>query len=240
MSTTNTPLLPKSPASAPNYGGSSTSSHSLLNAADNTPAVPGKREVHKNQLGIFNGVFIPCCLNIMGVILFLKLGWGVGMTGTAGMLLIFVVGDALCVLTVLSLSAIITNGDMSGGGSYYMISRSLGPEFGGAIGLLFYLAYALGASFYFIGFAEGVALASFIQPILCPSDEVQGVGCVTPTNFNRIVGLFSLAVSFGIAWGGAEVGRGGAMEEEEEVEEEEEEEEEEDGAPVCACLCPSA
>ena len=40
---------------------------------------------------------------------------------------------------------------MSGGGSYFMISRSLGPEFGGAMGMLFYVAYAMGVCFYIIG-----------------------------------------------------------------------------------------
>ena len=38
------------------------------------------------------------------------------------------------------------------GGIYYMISRSLGPEFGGAIGLMFTVANSIGVSMYIIGF----------------------------------------------------------------------------------------
>lgn len=34
------------------------------------------------------------------------------------------------------------------------ISRSLGPEFGGAIGLQFYFLYAVGVAMYLVGFAE--------------------------------------------------------------------------------------
>lgn len=99
----------------------------------------------KNQLGVVNGVLVPCLLNILGVILFLRLGWAVGHAGWAGTLAMFAVGETLALLTVFSLSAIVSNGRIKGGGSYYMISRCLGPEFGGAIGLLFYSAYAVGA-----------------------------------------------------------------------------------------------
>ena len=42
------------------------------------------------------------------------------------------------------------------GGIYYMISRALGPEFGGSIGLMFTLANSIGASTYIIGFVNGV------------------------------------------------------------------------------------
>eukprot|EP01006_Ploeotia_vitrea_P025390 TRINITY_DN58260_c0_g1_i1.p1 TRINITY_DN58260_c0_g1~~TRINITY_DN58260_c0_g1_i1.p1 ORF type:complete len:1001 (-),score=502.59 TRINITY_DN58260_c0_g1_i1:118-2793(-) len=45
---------------------------------------------------------------------------------------------------------------MRGGGSYYMMSRSLGPELGGAIGCLFYAAFAVGSCFYAVGFATEV------------------------------------------------------------------------------------
>lgn len=44
----------------------------------------------------------------------------------------------------------------SSGGAYYLISRSLGPEFGGSIGLIFAFANAVAVSMYVVGFAETV------------------------------------------------------------------------------------
>lgn len=73
------------------------------------------------------------------------------------------IGESLALLTALSVSAIVTNGHMKGGGSYYMISRLLGPEFGGAIGVLFYFAYAIGCCFYVSGFAEEIYNSFFTQ-----------------------------------------------------------------------------
>ena len=82
----------------------------------------------------------------MGVILFLRLGWSIGQVGWVGCLVMLTVGEIMAFTTVLSFSAIVTNGNMRGGGSYFMISRCLGPEYGGAIGLLFYIAYAVGCA----------------------------------------------------------------------------------------------
>ena len=69
-------------------------------------------------------------LNIMGAVMFMRLGWATGEAGMVPALSMLAVAALVTILTGLSLSAIATNGDMGGGGSYYMISRSLGPEFG--------------------------------------------------------------------------------------------------------------
>ena len=116
---------------------------------------------HKNKLGTINGCYVPCLLNIMGIILFERLGWGIGQVGVSGVLIIFLIAEIQSIITVLSLCAIVTNGNMRAGGSYYMISRTLGPEFGGSIGILFYAAYCVGVAFYASGFAEEVVFTWF-------------------------------------------------------------------------------
>uniref|UniRef100_A0A8C9TIG4 Solute carrier family 12 member 7 n=1 Tax=Scleropages formosus TaxID=113540 RepID=A0A8C9TIG4_SCLFO len=114
-----------------------------------------KRKTVKNpQMGTFIGVYLPCMQNILGVILFLRLTW---IVGTAGVLETFAIVFMCCsctMLTAISMSAIATNGVVPAGGSYYMISRSLGPEFGGAVGLCFYLGTTFAGSMYILGTIE--------------------------------------------------------------------------------------
>ncbi len=109
------------------------------------------------NLGTFVGVFMPSILTILGIILFLRLGFVVGNAGLRSALVIIVVATAVSVLTSMSLAAIATNMEVGGGGDYYLISRTLGIEFGGAIGIVLFLAQAVSIAFYAIGFGEAVA-----------------------------------------------------------------------------------
>ena len=74
---------------------------------------------------------IRCLLNIWGVMLFIRLSWVTGHAGIGLATVIILLSALVTVITTLSMSAICTNGEVKGGGAYYLISRSLGPEFGG-------------------------------------------------------------------------------------------------------------
>ncbi|XP_035474912.2 solute carrier family 12 member 7 isoform X1 [Scophthalmus maximus] len=121
-----------------------------------------KKAVKSPQMGTFMGVYLPCLQNILGVILFLRLTWIVGTAGILESLAIVVLCCSCTMLTAISMSAIATNGVVPAGGSYYMISRSLGPEFGGAVGLCFYLGTTFAGSMYILGTIE--ILLTYIVP----------------------------------------------------------------------------
>lgn len=110
----------------------------------------------RGTLGTFGGVFTPSVLTILGIILFLRLGYVVGEAGLGRALLIIALANTISVLTTFSLSAISTNMRVKGGGDYYLISRTLGLEFGGAIGIVLFLAQSVSIGFYCIGFGEAV------------------------------------------------------------------------------------
>lgn len=114
-------------------------------------------EPKKGVLGTFAGVFTPSALTILGIILFLRLGYVVGNAGFARALVIIGLANVISVLTSFSLAAIATNLKVKGGGDYYLISRTLGLEFGGAIGLVLFLAQSVSIAFYCIGFGEATA-----------------------------------------------------------------------------------
>jgi amino acid transporter len=86
--------------------------------------------------------------------MFLRFGQVVGQSGIWHTLMILLAAKAITTLTGLSLSAIATNTRVKGGGAYYLISRSLGMEFGGAIGVVFFFAQAISVSMYVVGFTE--------------------------------------------------------------------------------------
>jgi solute carrier family 12 sodium/potassium/chloride transporter 2 len=61
-------------------------------------------------------------------------------------------------ITVLSMTAICTNGEIGSGGFYFMISRSLGPETGAMFGVLYFLTNAIMVAFSIIGVCEEINL----------------------------------------------------------------------------------
>jgi len=111
----------------------------------------------RGTLGTFPGVFTPSILTILGIILFLRLGYVVGNAGLARALLIICLANGISVLTSMSLAAIATNLKVKVGGHYYLISRTLGAEFGGAIGIVLFLSMSVSIAFYCIGLGEVVA-----------------------------------------------------------------------------------
>jgi len=106
------------------------------------------------KLGTFLGVFTPTVLTILGVIMYLRTGWLVGHMGLTRALMIVALANVITGITALSFSAVATNTRVGVGGAYFIISRSLGLELGGAIGLPLFLSQACSVTLYSFGLAE--------------------------------------------------------------------------------------
>ncbi|XP_076149314.1 solute carrier family 12 member 9-like [Alosa pseudoharengus] len=111
------------------------------------------------RLTTFFGVIIPTVLSMFSVVLFLRIGFVVGHAGLYQSILMFLVAYLIITMTVLSVCAISTNGALDAGGAYYMISRALGPEFGGSIGIMFFFANVCGCALYVLGLVEAITVS---------------------------------------------------------------------------------
>ena len=132
-----------------------------------------KQSTTRNRFGTFAGVFTPAILTILGVIMFMRANFVVGQAGVLGALSILVIAKSITLTTSLSIAAISTNMRVRGGGFYFLISRVLGAEFGGAIGIALFFALALSVPFYILGFAEALVRS---YPLLVPYFQVITLG----------------------------------------------------------------
>ena len=153
----------------------------MKNPFKKTPIALDKDSAANNKLGAFGGVFTPSILTILGVIMYLRFGWVVGNVGLIGTLLIVTISVSITFFTALSIAAIATDQRVKTGGAYYMISRSLGVEVGGAVGIPLFIALALSVALYTVGFAESIVS-------VFPSLDFKTVGLLTT------VGVATLAI----------------------------------------------
>ena len=109
---------------------------------------------NQKKFGAFAGVFTPSLLTILGVIMYMRLGWVIGNAGLIGTIIIIVIAHVISITTGLSISSIATDKKVGAGGVYYVLSRSLGLPIGGAIGVTLFVGTALSIALYLIGFAE--------------------------------------------------------------------------------------
>jgi amino acid transporter len=107
-----------------------------------------------NKFGTFGGVFTPSILTILGVIMFMRLPMIIGEAGLWATLGIIAVAHIISITTGLSVSSIATDKKVKAGGTYYIISRSLGLPIGGTLGLALFVGLSFSVSLYLIGFAE--------------------------------------------------------------------------------------
>ncbi|XP_054474326.1 solute carrier family 12 member 1 [Anoplopoma fimbria] len=155
--------------------------------SDGTPSddlesgVPTDTNKGPTKFGWIRGVLVRCMLNIWGVMLFIRLSWIFGQAGWGLGIVVIALSCVVTTITALSMSAICTNGVVRGGGAYYLISRSLGPEFGGSIGLIFAFANAVAVSMYVVGFAETVVelLKDNAALMVDEINDIRIIGCIT-------------------------------------------------------------
>jgi len=146
----------------------------------------------KKGLGTFEGVFTPTVLTILGVILYLRLGWVVGNVGFIGALTIIVLSHAITISTGLSVASMVSNTEIGAGGAYSIISRSLGLETGGAIGIPLYISQAFSVAFYIIGFAE-------LWHYFFPEQNILLV-CLITWLFLAIIAMLSAGLAFKVQY----------------------------------------
>jgi len=130
------------------------------------------------KFSTFSGVFVPSVLALLGAVMYYIAPQVLGGVGLLKMAAIIVFAHAISLATAFSISAIATNIHVKGGGLYYLISRSLGSEFGGSLGFQLFAAQTIGVAFYIIAFARSVLWVLGSIGFLIPEKHIALAACV--------------------------------------------------------------
>ena len=93
-----------------------------------------QNENPNGDLHVLDGVILPVVLSMFSSLLFLRVGYIIGNAGLIMAVCMLTAAYLVLAFTACSVSAIATNGLVEKGGVYFMISRTLGPQFGGSVG----------------------------------------------------------------------------------------------------------
>ncbi len=150
------------------------------------------------KFGTFAGVFTPSILTILGVIMYLRLGWVVGTVGIWVSFAIIAIAHIISVSTGLSISSIATDKKIKTGGIYYILSRSLGLPMGGAIGISLFFGTALSVALYIVGFVESFLSIEWISETLDMTGTVNDIRLVGTIVIVSLVVLAFISTSLAI------------------------------------------
>ncbi len=150
------------------------------------------------KFGAFEGVYVPALLTILGVIMYLRLGWIVGQAGIYYTLGIIFIAHIISITTGLSISSIATDKKIRAGGIYYILSRSLGLPIGGAIGATIFLATALSIAFYLVGFSESFLAVDAIREFLLLEQDAASIKITASTVLFVITILAFISTSLAV------------------------------------------
>ncbi|HDQ15426.1 MAG TPA: amino acid permease, partial [Bacteroidetes bacterium] len=152
----------------------------------------------QKKFGAFSGVFTPSILTILGVIMYMRLGWVVGQVGLYVAIGIILIAHVISVTTALSISSIATDKKIKSGGIYYMLSRSLGLPMGGAIGLTLFVGTALSIALYIVGFTESFLALDAIRDFLHLEASIDSIRIVGTAVIIFLVILAFISTSLAI------------------------------------------
>ncbi|MFW5789296.1 MAG: amino acid permease [Spirochaetota bacterium] len=166
----------------------------------------GDTSARVRTLGTFGGVFTPSFLTIIGVIMYLRFSWVVANAGLVQTLLIVVLASSITAITALSVASIGSNERMETGGAYFMVSRVLGFQAGGSIGIPLYLSQALSIALYVLGFAEALTalvpgwsarLVALVTMVVLAGLGLVGAGAMVRMQYAILAAIVASLVSIG-------------------------------------------